>query len=314
MPSSEIIRQYAMSDAALIQTSDYLLDVAKEDIDQLTPFGVTTDTLSAVKNMRDAFSDQDSDAIWRGRLRTVTAKKATAEKNLRSAIRELMLHAKMKIGAGTPEYDTFGTANLARASDNELVRVGRTVWKVAQEFLVQLNLPQDTNQNYPLLDTIAEKTQQFDDLIDEQKSVIRRRDRSTQERRKKGNALYSELIRIASLGRELFADDEAHANDYRVRKAAVKAEDTKITMSIPAKSAQLLADEVTDTKRVTLTNESATEIYYDFKDSADTGIDPTIAERLNAGMTIDFDGEPERTYLHVQNFSGEPVQISYTIE
>lgn len=314
MPANEIIRQYTMSDATLVQMADSLLDVAREDVDQLTPFGIGADSLDAIKAQRDAFMDMESDAIWRGRLRTVTARKAESEKALRSNIREIMLHAKMKLGANSPEYSTFGTVNVARANDNELVRIGKTVRKVAEEFAEELALPQDSSGNIPLLIDLDANRSSFDDLIDDQKSVIRKRDRATQSRRKAGNELYSELSRLASLGRELFADDEAHANDYRISIRTARAAEESQSTAVAAKTARLLADNVTEDKRVMLTNNGPNEVYYDFKDIAETGLDPNTAERLEPGATVDFDGEPEMTYLHLHNFSSQDVTINYLIE
>lgn len=238
MPTTPTLRQYALSDASLVQAAVALLGAAREDVGALSPYGVTMGTLDAVQDMRRDFANMESDTVWRGRLRTATTKKHHAEKALRLAIKELMLHARMKLGANTPDYHSFGTANLARMGDNALVRTGRTVRIVAREFQAKLDLPRDDDGNIPILANIAATTQQFDSLIDRQKDIIRRRDHATQARRKAGNALYSELSRLSSLGRALFSEDEARANGYRLGTSSPKTSKAIASKETPTRAGQ----------------------------------------------------------------------------
>lgn len=209
-------RNYNLTDLQLIQVSDQLINVAQEDLTDLIPYGITPAMLQKTRQKRDNFLDLESDIVWRGRLKSITQQKAKARKQLHKAIKDLMLHVSIKIGNNSPEYQHFGTANLARQTDHQLLRTAKTVISTANEYQSLLNLPTDAMSQPILCDHINQYLRLFEEKIDDQQNAIRHRDFATQSRCRLGNSIYHDLAIIAKVGKAIFAEDPAHANDYRL--------------------------------------------------------------------------------------------------
>ncbi len=124
---------------------------------------------------------------------------------------------------GRGKYKTFGFEDMTRLSDNELYRMVKRVVRVGTSLQADLTLQGLTPTQ--LTDLTALNTK-LDTDIDAVHDAEEQRDLQTQDRIKKGNMLYKEMVKLSSIGQSLFQDtDEAKYNDYVLIGSSTKGDD-----------------------------------------------------------------------------------------
>ncbi len=140
-----------------------------------------------------------------------TNAKNTIADNIRIAVRPIRNMAETAYGT-TGKYNTFGFDGLSELTDNDLYRLTRRVIRVGTKLLAELAAQGLTAAILTALGVLATD---LDTAIDAIEDAIENRDLETQDRIIKGNVLWAEMSRLASIGRSLFEDtDEARYNDY----------------------------------------------------------------------------------------------------
>jgi hypothetical protein len=141
---------------------------------------------------------------------------ATEEKDaivqaLQRAIRPIRNMAELAY-SGKGKYSVFGFENMTILSDSDLYRMGKRVARVATKLRADL-VPQGLTDEF--ITAVNKLCNDLDLAIDHMEEHVENRDMETQNRIMKGNALYAEMIRLASVGKSLYEDsDEARYNDY----------------------------------------------------------------------------------------------------
>lgn len=212
MKKREEVRDYKMSDGTLIQKSDTLQGVANRDLAELAGYGVEATTLTALEAARNAFDDTQTDEELMGDMVYATQLKNAKRVELLTAIKQIADRARIKFGKDDGRFRKFGVEMLSRNTDNELVRVGKRVGRVATEFLTELATEGLTEA---MITAMLALKDEFDTLIDEQEEAVSNRDIAVDERIRLGNELYALMVNLAAKGKLCWESvNEAKYNDY----------------------------------------------------------------------------------------------------
>lgn len=211
MAKKVVTRNYPMSDGDLKQKADSLTGNLNRDAANFATRGVTNATILNYKSLITSFDDTPTDEELQGPVMDATLQKDTAANALRMSIRTVRNMAENKF-KGEGFYHSFGFEDMADMSDNDLYRLGKRVGRVANTLLSQLA---SEGLTAAMITTINTQTTALDNAIDAQHAAIENRDIATQDRIIKGNTLWDEMTRLASIGKSIFVDvDEAKYNDY----------------------------------------------------------------------------------------------------
>jgi hypothetical protein len=204
-------RLYSMADANLKQLADDLENTIERDATDFATRNIGTPQLTAYEALIADFDATTTDVELKGAVSaTVALKDATAE-NIKTAVRTVRSMAEQAYST-KGLYKTFGFEEMGRLSDNDLYRMARRVVRTATKRQADLAGQGFTPAQLTGLATLAT---QLDDQLDNIHDAETERDVETQGRVQKGNKLYKEVMRLASIGKSLFADtDEARYNDY----------------------------------------------------------------------------------------------------
>lgn len=212
MKKKEVFRAYNMTDAQLVQTCDNLLHAADRDDAEMSVRGYSTTRRQQISVLRDDFSNFPPDTYFSSVRLEATENKNVSRERLEIKIRSILVMAANKFGVNTAKYKRFGGSDLSRQTDEQIIRSAKLVHLTATSLLNELASEGLTNTWLVELDTLR---QELDDNLDQQKIAERERDIATEERVEKGNNLYSELTKLASVGKDIwYSLNESKYNDY----------------------------------------------------------------------------------------------------
>jgi len=204
-------RMYRMTDADLKQTADALKNRIKRDLTDFASRNITETSLETLHELNEAFDVSSTDKEMLGFKMKATEEKDVVAEAVRLAIRPIRHMAELAY-KGKGLYHVFGFEDMATLGDSDLCLLGKRVTRVATRLKVDL-VPRGLADAQ--LVGLANICQQLDTAIDKSAAEIELRDIETQERVNRGNALYEEVMRLASIGKSIYADkDEARYNDY----------------------------------------------------------------------------------------------------
>jgi hypothetical protein len=211
MPAPILTRRYNFADADLKQEADKLKITVNRDLADFASRNINAGTLDAYQLMIDDFDNCSTDVELAGLVQDATLKKDSLVDQVQKAIRPIRNMAEITYD-GKGKYVSFGFEDLSRLSDNDLVRMARRVARVGAKLLPELE-PQGLTKD--ILINLTDLAVQLDNAIDAKEAAVENRDLETQERIKKGNTLWAEMIKLASVGKSLYEDsNEAKFNDY----------------------------------------------------------------------------------------------------
>lgn len=218
MKKSEVVRLYKFSDATLVTMSREKIAFMRRDTEAFASFGITetmiTDLETALTNFSETVTDIEAISDQTG---VTEAKNAKAEQ-IRTAIRNVMARVELKYGTNSARYKKFGTANLSKLPDSELLLTGIRVARVGHEFLQDL-FANGLDQN--MLIAIANLCHEFQTLMLDLQVKISDRDIIQEDRVEAGNAVYSTLVSYTTTGRVIWeTTDVAKYNDYVIYDTA----------------------------------------------------------------------------------------------
>ncbi len=204
-------RKYKMADATLVQTSDDLTGSATRDLVELTIYGVDAAAIAAIVLLRDDFSNTATDNELMGDLMVATANRNEKAVEVRNAINPIATRFRVRYGESSGKYRGLGIELLSQQNADQLVRTGRAVVRRSTQNLVEIG------QGLTALEIAALETLvgELDALVDVQRDAVKDRDIAVDERIKKGNTLYEELVKIAEYGKAAWLNvNESKYNDY----------------------------------------------------------------------------------------------------
>ncbi|RYD52129.1 MAG: hypothetical protein EOP52_08100 [Sphingobacteriales bacterium] len=211
MATPESKRLYGFSDAQLIQRSDALLNTLNRDLNELSARGVDALRVDTLQQARNTFDLLSTDVEEQSGVSIAATAKTTFRTQLEKTIRSIRGMAETQFGR-SGHYKTFGFDDLTRLTDNDLVRCGRRVHRVATALMPLLA---SEGLTPTLLIRLADDTDMLDQTIDAVGAAEETRDIRTQERVQAGNALFEQLSKLAKIGQSFYADTHAAKyNDY----------------------------------------------------------------------------------------------------
>jgi hypothetical protein len=211
MPTPILTRRYNFADADLKQEADKLKITVNRDLADFASRNINAGSLDAYQLMIDDFDNCSTDVELKGLVQDATLQKDSLVDQVQKAIRPIRNMAEIAY-SGKGKYVSFGFEDLSRLSDNDLVRMARRVARVGTKLLPELE-PQGLTKD--ILANLSEMASNLDFAIDAQESAVENRDLETQDRIIKGNTLWAEMVRLASVGKSLYEDtNEAKFNDY----------------------------------------------------------------------------------------------------
>jgi len=211
MPKQTATRQYSMADGVLKQLADALKLSIIRDLADFASRNITATQVTALQTLINNFDETTTDEELMGVVTDATIIKDKIAENIRIAVRPIRNMAETAYST-TGKYNTFGFDGLSQITDGDLYRLARRVVRVGTKLLAELAPQGLTAAQLTNVNTLATS---FDAAIDAIENAIEDRDLETQDRILKGNALWAEMSRLASIGRSLYEDtDEARYNDY----------------------------------------------------------------------------------------------------
>ena len=211
MPQQIITRMYSLSDGDLKQKADALLNSLSRDLTDLAARKITDVNIKNLRTLISNFDDHSTDAELLGLVEDATIKKNATRKEAEIAIRSIRNMADIAY-SGQGKYNNFGFEDLTKVSDADFYRLAKRVGRMATKYLPDLEPQGLTAEQIATLQTLAKN---FDDGIDAIEDAVENRDLETQERIIKGNTLWAEMSKLASVGKSIYEDtNEAKFNDY----------------------------------------------------------------------------------------------------
>ena len=211
MPQQVIIRSYSITDGELKQKADGLAKTLTRDLPDLAARNITAATVSNLGKLINNFDEHSTDEELLGLVNDATNIKNATRKQAEIAVRSVRNMADI-VYSGKGRYNNFGFEDLTHITDADFYRLTKRVVRMATRFLPDLQPQGLTEEQITALKTLSQK---FDDDLDNIEDAIKDRDLETQERVTKGNTLWAEMTKLASIGKAVYEDtNEAKFNDY----------------------------------------------------------------------------------------------------
>ncbi len=231
-------RLYNVPEAELYVRCMECIRNAHRDLEDFKKYGYGEEKLRAFKSMCDQFQSLPDDDEMVGEQMIGTEKKNQAAENLRVAIRSLMTRVNSKYHNKSGRYRKFGTHKMKDFPDPQLLFCGRRVARVARQ---QIDFLADTGVNESLIQRILDACTAFETALNIQQDKLHDRDISVERRMEQGNKIYTELVALCDIGKDIWADRDAvkynqyclyesNAEQKRAHKAKLAGE--KITEKI----------------------------------------------------------------------------------
>lgn len=204
-------RQYNVSDADLYLQCLEAMRAAQRDIDFFIQYGYSADRLKAFKAMCDQFAGLPNDDELVGDQMITTEKKNIASEKLKTAIRSLMTRVAMKYHDRTGRYRKFGTAKLGDMSDPQLLFCGRRVARVARQ---QIDFLAEVGVNENVITRVTDACSEFENALNIQQDKVHDRDIAVERRMEQGNKIYTELVVLCDIGKDIWAERDRSKYDF----------------------------------------------------------------------------------------------------
>jgi len=212
MKKPATVRVYNFSDAKLIITAKEKIAFIRRDAASFAPFGITATQLTDLETAANTFSDTITDIELINSQMAVTVSKNAKADQLRTAIRMVMVCAKLQYGTNTARYRIFGTDTLSRQTDSDLLLTGKRVVVVGTESLPTLSANGLTTA---MLATVKTLCNEFETLTIDLKIKIWERDSMQEYRVEAGNNIYKTLLKYTTIGLSIWeTSNVAKYNDY----------------------------------------------------------------------------------------------------
>lgn len=202
---------YNVADAELyVQCAD-ALRAAQRDFEFFNQYGYGVERLNAFRAMVEQFHNLPDDDELVGDQMIVTEKKNQASEKLKTAIRSIMTRVAMKYNDRTGRYRKFGTSKLGDMSDPQLLFCGRRVARVARQ---QIDFLADVGVNENIIVRVTDACSEFENAMNIQQDRVHDRDIAVERRLEQGNKIYTELVVLCDIGKDIWAERDRTKYDF----------------------------------------------------------------------------------------------------
>lgn len=268
------IRQYAMSNATLIQSAEMLKIFLERDASDLSSRGIGAAQITELETLTTEFADLKPDSWWRSNTKLLNAQRDAVRTDIQYTLEEIR-EICLIVFKPSPTYDSFQFDGINKVNNMEFVVRVRTVIDRATEHTAELS-PKGVNA--AMITALTASLTSFDTLRDQADIADSLRNSKTIERINKGNELWKLVDEFARL-----------ANIYYKRRDTAKANDYYGVINPPKGSNAPTAP--------TDLTYNTPNIYFEADDDA------TSNELHSSTDNID--------YQFVKSFTGESVEVEY---
>ncbi len=277
-------RKYKMSDATLIQASDDIMGSATRDLAELAAFSIDAAKIAAIGLIRNTFSDTPTDEELMGDLMLATQARNNQAEIVRNAIRPIAVRFLVKFGEQNGHYRALRVDNLSQQTYNDLMRTARAV---SRRGTIHLAALASEGLTAAILTDLETQAALLDNLIDAQIDAVKNRDMAVGERIKKGNDLYTAILKLTQYGKSVwFNVNEAKYNDYILNEVAKEAAQVLAGNLNMGEQVNLSASDVKPDTELTVTATGGNVVIY----AAENPGDPpnSFQQTINDGIPRTF--------------------------
>ena len=201
---------YNIPDADLYVRCMEAIRLAHRDIEFFNQYGYGVERLKGFKAMTDQFRNLPDDDEMVGDQMITTEKKNQASEKLKTAIRSVMTRVAMKYHDRTGRYRKFGTAKMGDMTDPQLLFCGRRVARVSR---AQIDFLADVGLNENIIQRVLDACSEFETGLNIQQDKVHDRDIAVERRMEQGNKLYTELVVLCDIGKDIWAERDRKKYD-----------------------------------------------------------------------------------------------------
>jgi len=206
------IRNYHFTDGVLSLEADKKAFLAERDLNELASYNYSQQKLDAFKQKAALFKNLPSDDYWEGLKVEKTEEKNKGRANLASPINEIRNRIRMVFGESSAVYRNLHVGDYSKISDTEIQDMALRIIMTARDKKTQLTEVGLTDAMITRLET---QSAIFNDMLTSQKVFEMQRAEETEKRIIAGNELYTLLIEICEIGKNVWLGrDEAKYNEY----------------------------------------------------------------------------------------------------
>lgn len=221
MATTNIPRNYNLSDAELCSFTSNLCITMQRDIVNLTPFGITVPIITSLKALGDAFEIFQPDDFYIGDVMIATQDKLAKMEVVKETIRNMAMRVALKWGENSGQYRRLGITGMNNFTEEKLLVQARSIHGNMTLWLTDLA---STGLTQDLLDDFSDANDAFEAARNAQNTASNVRDNMTELRITKGNELYALVSAYCELGKRVFAvSSPARYNDYIIYSPAAGA-------------------------------------------------------------------------------------------
>ena len=198
-------RQYNFPDADLYLQCMERIKYAGRDLKHFEQYGYSKERLAKFKALCSKFRKLPDDDELVGDQMVVTEKKYKAAEKLKTAIRSIMTRVAIKYNNRSGRYRKFGTAKMGDMTDAQLLFCGRRVARVARQ---QIDFLADVGVNENNIQRVLDACRNFENALNIQQDRIADRDISVERRTDQGNQLYTEMVVLCNIGKDIWAETD----------------------------------------------------------------------------------------------------------
>ena len=212
MRKPKLIRNFNLTDAALKQKADEMINLLDRDFVEFAERGYNAAAKSQFIEKRDAITSFLPDEILEAEKILATEKKEATRSALEKTMRTILNMAANYFGSQSAKYRAFGSRNLTRQREFDLARNYKIMVFKATQNLAEMT---EEGLTQTLIDRLQLQGETFNQALDEVVQAIINRDIATEKRIEALNALYRLVAKYAGIGKDIFYEtNEAKYNDY----------------------------------------------------------------------------------------------------
>ncbi len=226
-------REYNFTDSQLYIECLERLKFVKRDAKEFAQYGYGAAKIANFEALCQKVADLPTDDELVGEQMLTTQKKYELRDKLKSAIRSVMTRVETRYDVRTGRYRKFGTTKIHEMNDAALLLCAHRVVRVAD---ASMSFLAETGLTQALLDEVRTATAAFENAVHIQLDRVAERDIAVENRVDISNVIYSELVIICNIGKDIWAEKnrthydnycifDSNAEEKRQRRERLKAEE-----------------------------------------------------------------------------------------
>lgn len=277
-------RLYSIADANMAETAIGIYYSSLRDATEMANYGFTTTWLSGFNNSIQEFIQFPKDEYYAGQISIAVRNKNEAFEAMTDICESIVRRVINKYGKNSAEYRTFGFEGYGRMDEAHKIQTAWSVHKSGTDLLIALS---DQGLTQSILDNLTTAISDAQTGKVAKEASVKMRDAKVQERITKGNAVYTDMVKLADTGKEIWEDtDETKYNDYVLYSGI---SDSTQTVEITVAATEIVQPSVEiehadDRIRITNSGPAPVKIYFATDPSAEPPVNATF---LSPGTNID---------------------------